>query len=128
MYGVPDAEFRIHGRVTDVEGLGIPDIKIAIKPQDYDHVFGLGLTDEFGNFYVVTHGHPFNEIEVSAIDIDGEANGKWEDETQLVEIDPEDWIDDDDDNSWSRGTVIKKVDFELEPIFEPLWKSSGDEN
>ncbi len=114
-YGSPHADFEIKGRVTDVEGDPVGDIKIVVSDLDADFQqveLAEGTTDANGD-YVVTGGwYGGLSLMVTATDIDGEANGgEFPSRMQGVEIEKYDYVGGDD--SWYLGKVTKTADFIL---------------
>lgn len=113
MYGVPSAQFRLDGSVTDEAGKPVRDIKIAVQDPENDGLGeAVGLTDAYGRYSIATEMFPSQHLEVTAIDIDGSNNGEFETGSQTLEIKPEDYVGGD---GWFIGTVYKTADFVLEP-------------
>ena len=81
MYGAPDVDFTVKGKVTDESGKPIPGISVSLS-----EVFGTDegfkpfnlldsvKTDENGA-YIIYGGGYIKEIQVKAEDVDGPLNG-----------------------------------------------------
>lgn len=111
MYGTPYAEYQVSGTVTDQAGEPIEGIRVAVKRvDDTEQELGAGITDAEGEYRVEVNEFPLDEIEVSAVDVDGAANGEFLTETKTVSIADEDYVG---GEGFFEGTVTKTVDFEL---------------
>lgn len=84
-YGVPSADFRAKGTVTDaVNNKPIPNIRVigkAIHGQDADTVF----TDANGNYTVDMQDMFGFPVKIYAEDVDGEKNGAFRTDSLLIE-------------------------------------------
>lgn len=103
MYGVPNAEFRISGKVTDEsQKQPIEDVQVSIGR--YEDDFVKTYTDEKGEYSIVENGFPLDSISVEATDI----NGIYESQSVKIKVEYKGG-----DNAWNRGTATAKVDFVL---------------
>lgn len=86
MYGCPNADYDIKGKVVDENGKGIENIKIEIGHvqtstpgviYDYEYIpFYTDLkTDADGNYHYIGNDFPNNQLRIKAEDIDGEEHG-----------------------------------------------------
>ncbi len=86
MYGCPNADYDIKGKVVDENGKGIENIKIEIGHvqtsnqnviYDYEYIpFFTDLkTDAEGNYHYIGNDFPNNQLRIKAEDIDGEEHG-----------------------------------------------------
>lgn len=121
MYGSPYADFDISGKVKDENGKGIPQIKVAIGEvftnsqnviYDYNYrPIDTLTTDSEGHYSLICNSFPAENIRITALDIDGDANGgKFKkDSIDITEIEYTG-----DTGSWYRGELLlRDVDFTL---------------
>lgn len=94
MYGTPNADWSVKGKVVDENGKGVPGLQVVLgnffeNTQDviYDENY-LPLdtlkTGMDGTYYVEQQGFPINYLRVDVKDIDGEANGGEYGDVSLV--------------------------------------------
>jgi putative lipoprotein (rSAM/lipoprotein system) len=121
LYGAPYAAFRINGTVTGSDGSkGIPGIKVTML-KDFD---GDGVLDEYAGTVTESDGSyrleagstsPRDmELTLAFTDTDGDDNGRFAEKAIPVSVSTSDYTDN-DDNQWTTGFAIRKVDVTLDP-------------
>lgn len=85
MYGSPNAQWSVKGRVIDEDGRGVPGLQVALGNQIenepgiiYDQNYwplDTLRTDTDGVYQVHSGGFPLSNLQIDVKDVDGEANG-----------------------------------------------------
>jgi len=113
-YGQPYTEYTLKGKVTNLEGKGIPDIEItATTGRDVtgsSQKFGAVQTDPQGEYQLTIDTFNQREISVYAEDIDGEKNGSFEADSVHI---PKEEVELKGKKGWFGGRGNKTVDFSL---------------
>lgn len=102
MYGCPNMDYVISGKVTSEEGDPIKGIWVSAMQypdgvsdeklqEDYDymkaHVPGeICLTSEDGSYILSSNGFPLKTLTVHFVDVDGAENGSYERATAKAEL------------------------------------------
>ncbi|MBN1118524.1 MAG: radical SAM-associated putative lipoprotein [Bacteroidales bacterium] len=107
-YGVPNANYKINGKVTsETTSEAIKNIRVS---SEYDTAY----TNENGEFEIIQSEFPLDTvtIQLKFSDVDGTGNGEFkEKDTAVVFIDPE---YKDGEGSWYKGTASKEFNISLE--------------
>jgi putative lipoprotein (rSAM/lipoprotein system) len=128
MYGVPTMDYRIEGRVIDTKGTPVPGIEVNMLENGMT-VNGTTLegdpervakwlkesavtTDEKGNFTITDRGLPQKEVRLLVRDVDGEANGSYQDQLLKHQVRPEE-VNTEKAQGWYNGEVNMKVEVKL---------------
>lgn len=119
MYGVPSAEYQISGTVTNDNGQSVQGIKTSVKQiSTYEgktqaSCIDSVMTDANGHYNVDVHIFPMNkEIKLLVEDVDGDANGAYQNDTIDIDYNNAQKIKDGDD-VWNNGTFAIKQDIKL---------------
>lgn len=116
MYGSPHADFEVKGKVTDTAGTPIEGIRVSVEPaESAGYLFMSAQTGATGEYRMLDKQWMRMSIKlnVTAKDIDGEANG-GEFETQTISIELQESDFKGDDGDWYMGKAEKTVNFTLE--------------
>lgn len=112
-YGTPYAIFKINGTIENtLNSDNIENIRVIIGDEwhDADSV----LTDATGSFALNYNGFGGEEnIYLSIKDIDGAANGEFQDLDTIIQFNDPVFID--GDGSWYMGETSKTVSIKLKP-------------
>lgn len=116
-YAAPTSSFELKGKVTDTQNNPINDIQVEL--QQNGHRISKSITDETGNYYIITYVEPVDYGTVVAVrveDIDGEENG-GEFVTQIITfpVKKTDYIKDGKRGDLEEGTASKETNFKLIP-------------
>lgn len=127
MYGVPTANFHIKGRVVDADSIPIKGIQLLRLEHGMEATSGGIVGDSTaierytkekavvssadGSFAVSFSDRPFDEVRLLVRDVDGEANGSYNNSIFSVTVKPEDFKG---GSGWDRGTVTKEVTIRME--------------
>ena len=119
MYGVPSAEYKISGTVTNDNNEAVQGIKTSLKNvinyEGKKTVFGIDsvMTDAAGHYDVTLKGFPHNnEIKLMVEDVDGEANGAYQNDTIDIKYNDAQLIKE-GTGTWDSGTFTIKQDIKL---------------
>ncbi|WP_033147420.1 radical SAM-associated putative lipoprotein [Prevotella sp. P6B1] len=119
MYGVPSAEYKISGTVTDEGGKAVEGIKTSVKQistyEDKTHAFSIDsvMTNTAGHYDVTVNVFPLNqEIKLLVEDVDGDANGAYQNDTIDIDYNNAQKIKE-GDGTWNNGTFTIKQDIKL---------------
>ena len=119
MYGVPSAEYKMSGTVTDEGGKAVEGIKTSVKQistyEGKSHASAIDsvMTDANGHYDVSVHIFPMNkEIKLLVEDVDGDANGAYQNDTLDIDYNNAQKIKDGED-VWNNGTFAIKQDIKL---------------
>ena len=104
MYGTPNVDYRVQGRVTDLEGNPIEGIEVRGK----DGLKSV-LSGADGSFDLRDNGQKDN-LTLNFTDIDGPQNGSYEKDSTDLTLSDNDYKGRD---GWYRGTVEKEINFNL---------------
>lgn len=95
-YGSPYAEFRVKGKVTDMNGNPIGGVGITLKSTDDNkNLYPLAgdyemvmppLTQEDGSYDITFNSFPEHSLRIIAEDIDGPENGPFKTDSIDVEV------------------------------------------
>ncbi|WP_455622613.1 radical SAM-associated putative lipoprotein [Parabacteroides sp.] len=87
-YGAPYAEYKMKGKVTDMDGKAIQGISITIKNSNNDYLYLPSplQTREDGNYDTTFESFPEHALRIIAEDIDGEKNGSYEADSVDIEV------------------------------------------
>jgi len=110
-YGVPHADFKVKGKVTDAEGKPVQGIMVHAQttPDEYNYV-DTTYTDANGNYEVRAEVLGIKQVDVYAEDIDGELNGSFQpDSARILSED----INLTGGSSWLIGRDEKEINFTL---------------
>jgi hypothetical protein len=115
MYGTPEAEFELKGKVTDTLNNPIENIQIDIQLND--NYADRTSSNAKGNYELINHFSPHDNasITIKVEDIDGEENG-GEFATQIISIPikDSDYVKDKRKKDfWYNGKVSKEINFKL---------------
>lgn len=118
MYGTPHADYSIKGAVETPEGTAIPGIKVSLlQERIYDleqsrkDTLQTTVSDEQGAFNLETRAFPTQKLIIAAEDVDGEANGSYQETNLNIAISKEDFQG--GDQSWYSGKVEKEVTVQM---------------
>ncbi len=128
MYGVPQMDFQVKGRVTDTQGKPIKGMQVIlvnqsvdISPeylqednpyvQDYIRTAS-DTTDAEGRFEAHTRDVPVETQRVLVRDIDGDQNGRYEDQVIEVRFTPEDQTE--PGQKWYQGQRTKEMNITVQ--------------
>ena len=110
-YGVPNADFEIKGKVTDIDDNPVRGIKIT--GTDIHTTDVLGETGNDGTFEVSFNGFPSRKVKLQFTDDDGIENG-GDFGVRTVEVDVVQVVEPSkDDSSWYEGKFSGSVDVKL---------------
>lgn len=119
MYGVPSAEYKISGTVTNDNNEAVKGIKTSLKNivnfNGNTTVFGIDsvMTDDNGHYDVSLKGFPQNdEIKLIVEDVDGETNGTYQNDTIDIKYDDALKIKE-GSGIWDSGTFTIRQDIKL---------------
>ena len=119
MYGVPSAEYQISGTVTNEGGNVVQGIKTSVKQiSTYDgksQAFAIDsvMTNTNGHYDVSVHVFPMNkEIKLLVEDVDGDANGAYQNDTIDIDYNNAQKIKE-GERVWNNGTFAIKQDIKL---------------
>ena len=119
MYGVPSADYQISGTVTNDNGQVVQGIKTSVKQiSTYEgktqaSCIDSVMTDANGHYDVSVHIFPMNkEIKLLVEDVDGDANGAYQNDTIDIDYNNAQKIKDGED-VWNNGTFAIKQDIKL---------------
>ena len=122
MYGTPSADYKVKGKAVSSEAgkAAVKDIRVVMimADADEDSPYLTGdttYTDSKGNFETKWPGFPSEEwkFKIKFQDIDGEANGLFEDKEQIVTFKDSDFKG---GNGWYAGEALKDMgNVELKP-------------
>lgn len=112
MYGVLLVDYAVKGKVTDTAGEPIQGIRVVLRPADEEmysyFVNDTVYTSAKGSFLIPYKDDGITWLSVTAVDVDGDANGRFLSDEKIFDFRTEgDW-------SKENGTLVKKVDFRLE--------------
>ncbi len=117
MYGSPNADYAIKGKVTDTGNRAIPNIEVKCLTRLsgdgkiwYDTISGV-KTDREGQFDLSFNYLPTDGIRLLISDIDGEKNGSFATDSIDIPIKAEEYKK--GDKSWYHGKVEKTVSVRL---------------
>ncbi len=104
-YGVPSADFRVEGVVTDESAKVLEEIevKVTIPSDDYT---GVCYTDEMGHYVFSAIGFPSDSVKVVASDV---VNGEYLPDSAVVALD----YDRTNADEWYNGDETAIVNFVL---------------
>lgn len=107
-YGTPAATFKVSGKITSAKtSEGIENIRAVMQ---YDTTY----TDKNGTYNLEAISSPASDtFSLFIKDIDGSANGAYQDLDTLVDFKDAEFINGDDD--WYEGETSKKVNLKLKP-------------
>lgn len=109
-YGVPHADYKISGRVTDAKNNPIKGIEITVKDVYYDEA--KPQTDASGNYSMEFSEFPNRSFEIVYKDLDGAENGgEFADMTENISFKSEDFTG--GSGNWYDGKAAKVVDVVL---------------
>jgi putative lipoprotein (rSAM/lipoprotein system) len=111
-YGSPYASFLFHGTVTDEAGKPVKDIKVEIGWEKHPITENPVLTNTSGQYSVLFMSPPFEDFQVIVVDIDGETNGSFRNDTIPVKVSDNDYYELGEGN-WDHGSASKEVDIVL---------------
>jgi len=119
-YGVPSAKYKVLGKVvssdskTPIENVRVVMIENVNVNEDMSYLRGDTLfTDSDGKFELNRNDFPHDKYKVKFQDIDGEANGLFEDTEEIIEFKDSDYKD---KSGWYRGEATKDMGtIELNP-------------
>ena len=115
-YGVPSAKYNVQGKVvsSEAEKAPVKGIRVVVisDVEESENPYLRGdttYTDSEGKFEVKWHGFPSDDskFKVKFQDIDGEANGLFEDKSQIVEF--RDPVYKNGDGRWYEGEALKDM-------------------
>jgi putative lipoprotein (rSAM/lipoprotein system) len=119
MYGVPSAEYKISGTVTDEGGKAVEGIKTSVKQvTNYEGkpiTFAIDsvLTDANGHYDMTsTHFPQSPEIKLIVEDVDGDTNGAYQNDTIDINYNNAQKVKD-GEGTWNNGTFTIKQDIKL---------------
>ena len=119
MYGVPSAEYKISGTVTNEGGKAVEGIKTSVKQistyEGKTHAFSIDsvMTNTAGHYDVTVNVFPLNqEIKLLVEDVDGDANGAYQNDTIDIDYNNAQKIKE-GDGTWNNGTFIIQQDIKL---------------
>lgn len=127
MYGVPTMNFVVKGKVTDSQGKPVKGIQVTLINQSIDvtpeylqpdnpyvkEYFQRvsDTTDAQGRFSSAASDVPVEAQRILVRDIDGSANGAFED--QMLDVDFSDAKQTQAGKGWNRGEKVKEIDIVL---------------
>jgi putative lipoprotein (rSAM/lipoprotein system) len=109
-YGTPYATFSFHGTVADKAGNPVKDIKIEVKGAT--HIASPTITNEIGLYSTKFTGFPVDDFQMIVSDIDGQANGSFQNDTIPVKVGKDDYYEQ-GDGHWNSGSADKEVNIVL---------------
>ncbi len=128
MYGVPQMDFRLSGRVVDAEGRPVEGMQVVLVNQTIDispdymqednpHVqqylrSASDTTDAEGRFEASVRDVPVESQRVIVRDIDGEKGGSYQSQMLEVKFGPEDQTE--QGSKWYQGQRSKEVEIVVE--------------
>lgn len=108
MYGVPEADYDIHGKVTAPNGDPIPGIEVNMNGGLND------TTDETGNYELSGLWECLSQsLEFEFKDIDSTENGWYRDTIVRMEVDNDEYVG--SDGNWYEGKLTKEINMTLQP-------------
>jgi putative lipoprotein (rSAM/lipoprotein system) len=112
-YGTPYATFSFHGKVANNAKKPVKGIKVEVcEGQGGYPVTDSVLTNETGQYSIQFQTFPNENFRVIVSDIDGEANGSYQNDTIRVKISDKDYYEK-GNGSWNYGLASKEVDVVL---------------
>ena len=128
MYGVPQMDFEVKGRVVDAEGRPVEGMQVVLVNQtvdiapDYvqednpyvqDYIRSASdTTDAEGRFVVVARDVPVDSQRVMVRDIDGDRNGRYQD--QMLHVGFTAGTEAEKEGPWYQGKRTKEMDIVVE--------------
>jgi len=128
MYGVPQMDFRVKGRVVDAEGKPVKGMQVILVNQTVDiapdymqednpHVQNYlrnasDTTDAEGRFETAVRDVPVETQRMIVRDIDGNENGRYQDQMFEVHFTPEDQTE--KGSKWYQGARSKEIEITVE--------------
>lgn len=105
-YGTPHATFKVNGKITDQNNVGIENIKVSME---YDTSF----TDKDGEYNLETSSFPTRDtFRLTFVDIDGNNNGSYYNADTLISFENIEYENGDD--SWYAGEKTKEIIIKLQ--------------
>lgn len=128
MYGVPQMDFQVKGRVVNSEGIPVAGMQVILLNQTIDitpdymqednpHVqnyirHASDTTDAEGRFEANMRDVPIETQRVIVRDIDGEKNGSYRDQMIDVKFTPDDQTE--QGTKWYQGQRSKEIEIVVE--------------
>lgn len=127
MYGVPTANFHVMGRVVDAQDRPVQGIQL-LRLERGMHATPAGIegdaeaierftrehavtTAPDGTFTIRFSDVPSDTLRLLVRDVDGEANGSWDNQIYSITVDPSDYQG---GEGWNAGKVGKNVTIRME--------------
>ena len=113
-YGMPSADYFIDGNiVSEQTNDPIENLKVRWVEKEYqNYPIDSIYTNESGKFSFISRGYfPIYEYSLDIQDIDGDANGEFNDTTINIQINQNDYKG--GDGHWYKGKYHKTFDIEL---------------
>ncbi|MBK5722542.1 radical SAM-associated putative lipoprotein [Dysgonomonas sp. Marseille-P4677] len=112
-YGVPSAKYKVSGKVVTAEDdkQEVKNIRVVmIENVDESKVTYLTgdtvFTDTNGEYKIERIGHPGQEFIIKFQDIDGEANGQFEEQTEIIDFKDAQYVG---GEGWFKGEATKDM-------------------
>lgn len=128
MYGVPQMDFRVSGRVVDAEGRPVEGMQVVLvnqtidispdymqedNPQVQQYLRAASdTTDIDGRFEASVRDVPVEVQRVIVRDIDGKEGGSYRDQMLEVKFGPEDQTE--EGSRWYKGQRAKEIEIVVE--------------
>jgi putative lipoprotein (rSAM/lipoprotein system) len=107
-YGVPNATFKVSGKVTTEQNIAIPNIRVVLP---YDTAY----TDNQGNYLVKTVTLPGNQsIPIQFKDIDNAQNGEFKNLDTIAKFVNPQFTG--GDGHWNQGETEIELNIKLKPL------------
>lgn len=114
-YGVPSARYKVRGQVVSAEKgkEAIPNIQVVMieyEPNKPEEIYFDGdtvKTDANGGFSFDKVRFPYNHFKIKLQDIDGEANGAFDDKEVIIEFKKSDYKG--GQGSWNEGEARRDM-------------------
>ncbi|MDR3194018.1 MAG: radical SAM-associated putative lipoprotein [Tannerella sp.] len=112
-YGTPYATYHFRGKIVNEAGEPVPDIKIEAGASNHEPKGNPGLSRATGEYAVSLQSFPADNIRLYVSDIDGDANGSFQNDTVGVNILPGDYKKEKGSGTWDDGTVDREINIVL---------------